>query len=144
MADLTVSNDIAVALVNALVPTFLAVTTAVIGVIGAAARGWIKAHTTDAQVGALQRIAAIAVNAAEQLYGEAEGEQKKAYALAYIQAELDSRGIKVDVAALDALIEAAVMEQFNFPAVEPTEPPADPAVVVDPALDPDFDTGDLA
>jgi len=43
-----------------------------------------------------------------------EGAAKKAWVLEQLQKELDAKGIKVDVAVLEALIEAQVLEMFNW------------------------------
>ncbi len=134
-------NDFNAALVNALIPVFLTVTTAVIGFVGAAVRGWVKAHTTDAQVNVFQRIAVIGVQAAEQLYGEFEGQKKFDYAKAYIEAELAKRGVHVDEAAIEAAIESAVLEQFNWPEVKSSTPGEQAAPEVpaeEPVINTDF------
>lgn len=47
-----------------------------------------------------------AVRAAEQLYGSDEGQKKKSYVVSL----LESQGYKVDSSAIDAAIEAAVLE----------------------------------
>ncbi len=142
-------ETISVALINALIPVFLTTVTAVIGFVGNELRKQIAARTTNDQVEFLQRVAAIGVQAAEQLFGELAGEEKKAFALQYIQAELDKRGIKLDAAQLEALVEATVLEQFNWPAVEPT-PPTETVTTPDlggnlpPLSVNDYDTGDNA
>lgn len=50
-----------------------------------------------------------AVRAAEQIYNSDEGAKKKAY----VQAILRSQGFDVDTGAIDAAIEAAVLELHN-------------------------------
>ena len=50
-----------------------------------------------------------AVTAAEQLYKSDEGEKKKQYVLALLR----SQGFDVDTSAMDAAIEAAVLELHN-------------------------------
>lgn len=141
LAELT--SPVTVALVNALVPVFITVLTAVIGVVGNEVRKLVKANTTDTQVTAFQKFARIAVQAAEQMYGAAEGDAKFEYAKNYIEAELAKRGVKVDADAVQAAIESAVLEQFNWPEAEVSEPGAGQDVIVAPDLeDETFDTGD--
>lgn len=69
----------------------------------------------------------IAVKVAQQLVFAAEqtglidaamavGNEKKAWVLAQLQAELEERGIKIDVSKLSALIEAEVYKAFQASA----------------------------
>lgn len=65
----------------------------------------IKSKTNAQQLERMQAWTRIAVSAAEQLYAESgQGEKKKAYVLAFLK----QHGFTVDMATLDALIEAAV------------------------------------
>lgn len=59
----------------------------------------------------------VAVQAAEQLYAQNDGAAKKAYAIQVVQGQLDTTGLKIDVAAIEAAIEAAVFSQ-NVPVPE--------------------------
>lgn len=61
---------------------------------------WIKARTTTQQQILLQATVGILVNAAEQIYGAGKGPEK----LAYVKAELEKRGLTVDVAAIEAAV----------------------------------------
>ena len=61
---------------------------------------------TDNQKMLLKLAINTAVKAAEQLYNSEQGKEKKAYVLALLEAQ----GYLVDDAALDAAIEAAVLE----------------------------------
>ena len=68
---------------------------------------YIKSKTTTEQQKEINAWVKIAVSAAEQLFtGSGRGEEKKAYVIAWLK----ERGITVDAAELDALIEAAVYE----------------------------------
>ena len=68
---------------------------------------YIKSKTTTEQQKEINAWGKIAVSAAEQLFtGSGRGEEKKAYVIAWLK----ERGITVDEAELDALIEAAVYE----------------------------------
>ena len=68
---------------------------------------YIKSKTTTEQQKEINAWVKIAVSAAEQLFtGSGRGEEKKAYGIAWLK----ERGITVDEAELDALIEAAVYE----------------------------------
>lgn len=68
-----------------------------------------KSKLTENQAYLLRLAISTAVTAAEQLYKSEEGQKKKAYVLA----QLESQGYKVDGAAIDAAIEAAVYELHN-------------------------------
>ena len=68
---------------------------------------YIKSKTTTEQQKEINAWVKIAVSAAEQLFtGSGRGEEKKAYVIAWLK----ERGITVDEAELDALIDAAVYE----------------------------------
>lgn len=82
---------------------------AVIALLSAIVTGvvipWVRTKTNQAQQEQLKAWAAIAVQAAEQIYtGAGRGEEKKEYVVAW----LNERGITFDEAAVDAAIEAAV------------------------------------
>ena len=117
-------------LVTALSGVFIAVLTAAVGFLGRAAQGWLNANKNDANVQFLLRLATIGVQAAEQVYGGENGDAKKAYAIEFIQAELDKRKIPVDIGSIEAAVESAVLAEFNYPAaVTPAEPPTETVVV---------------
>lgn len=74
---------------------------------------WLKAKIegensklSENQAALLKLAIQTAVRAAEQLYNSDEGEKKKSYVLAL----LESQGYKVNTSAIDAQIEAAVLE----------------------------------
>ena len=64
---------------------------------------------TENQVYLLNLAITTAVTAAEQLYNSDEGQKKKAYVISLLKAQ----GYDVDGAAIDAAIEAAVLELHN-------------------------------
>lgn len=66
---------------------------------------YIKSRTTAEQQANINKWTQTAVAAAEQIFsGTGMGEKKKAYVLEFLK----QKGITVDEAALDAMIEAAV------------------------------------
>ena len=68
---------------------------------------YIKSKTTAQQQTEINAWVKIAVSAAEQIYnGSGRGAEKKAYVLEWLK----QRGITVDEAKLDAMIESAVYE----------------------------------
>ena len=68
---------------------------------------YIKSKTTAEQQKEINAWVKSAVSAAEQIYkGQGRGEEKKAYVLEWLR----ERGVTVDEARLDAMIEAAVYE----------------------------------
>ena len=71
---------------------------------------YIKSKTTAQQQTEINAWVKIAVSAAEQIYnGSGRGAEKKAYVLEWLK----QRGITVDEAKLDAMIESAVYELKN-------------------------------
>ena len=54
-----------------------------------------------------------AVTAAEQLYNSEQGQEKKAYVLAYLNTELAKNGLTVDMETLENLIESQVLILHN-------------------------------
>lgn len=102
MIDLTPILQAVVALVAALITAFLI--------------PWIRSKTTLEQRELLLSIVTSLVYAAEQIYGAGKGDEK----LAYVIGELEDRGLKVDVAA----IEAVIKEQYEMlHRQKKTEPP---------------------
>lgn len=68
---------------------------------------YLKARTSETQQKKLQAAVQIAVQAAEQIFNKpGAGQDKKAYVLH----ALNQKGIKIDAAQLDILIEAAVYQ----------------------------------
>lgn len=80
---------------------------------GLAKRAWAQAQQAVGENWrwALNDGAQLVVRAAQQLF--VENEDKKNYAVATLQAFLDEKGIKVDLAVIEAAIEAAVLEEFH-------------------------------
>jgi len=93
----------------------LLVITGIAGVVTRSVLGFIKANTSTKQYELLQALASDAVNAAEQ--GAIAGfiTDRKAAAIATINAGLLSAGIKgITAEQIEAAIEAAVKQQFNY------------------------------
>jgi hypothetical protein len=61
----------------------------------------------------LDNVVQIAVTAAEQVYKNGDGEDKKAYALSIAEKYLKSKGLEIDLAIVSAHIESAVYEQIK-------------------------------
>jgi hypothetical protein len=66
----------------------------------------------------LEWAAAIAVKAAEQAGGVELAEEKKAYAIKFVEDWLASMGLNIDLDLVDAAIEAAVFSEFNKPELK--------------------------
>jgi len=72
---------------------------------------WIRSKTTAQQQEELKQWVKIAVAAAEQIFvGQGRGQEKKQWVLEF----LAKYNLKVDVDAIDAMIEAAVWELKNL------------------------------
>ena len=88
-------------------PILQAVAALLAAIVTAVIVPYIKSKTTASQQAQINTWVQIAVSAAEQIYsGPGKGKDKKAYVLKW----LHDRGVMVDEAQLDALIEAAVFE----------------------------------
>lgn len=91
MADITPIVNAVIALAAALVTAFVI--------------PWIKSKTTAAQREEINAWVKIAVTAAEQIYkGSGRGEEKKAYVLDFLR----GKGLDVDTASVNLMIESAV------------------------------------
>jgi len=86
----------------------------------AIAAAWVKAkyETARAQLDSSQRygldlVVSYAVDAAEQVYKDGNGEDKKKYVLGVAENYIAKSGIKIDLDDLEAQIEAAVFGKFT-------------------------------
>jgi LL-H family phage holin len=117
------------ALINGLAPilvdALIAVLVGAIAFVGRAVHGFINANKNVKGFEFLSQLATIAVQAAEQVYADQDGDTKKRFAIDFLEKALAERNINVDLDVISTAIEAAVMSEFNYPAaVEPASPPA--------------------
>ena len=63
--------------------------------------------------GIIEELAAIVVKSAEQANIAGLIDDKKSYAVQTLQLWLDEKGIKIDIAVIEAAIEAAVFDEFT-------------------------------
>ena len=92
-------------------PIVQAVFALVAAIITAIVIPWIKSKTTKEQQEEIKQWVKIAVAAAEQIFvGQGRGEEKKQWVLEF----LSKYNLKVDLDAIDAMIEAAVWELKNM------------------------------
>lgn len=76
---------------------------------------WLKSKTNREQQDYLLSTARILVYAAEQLYGAGKGDVK----LQYVEDEMESRGLKVDIAAIEAAVrEMNLLESWEGTVIE--------------------------
>ncbi len=76
---------------------------------------WLKSKTSKEQQDYLLSTVKILVYAAEQLYGAGKGDVK----LQYVEDELESRGLKVDIAAIEAAVrEMNLLESWEGTVIE--------------------------
>lgn len=92
MADLTPIINAAIALTAAVVTAFVI--------------PWIKRNTTQKDREEMLAWVEIAVTAAQQLFHQLDGAKRKEYVLEFLAV----KGYRVDDAAIDAAIEAAVLK----------------------------------
>ena len=107
--DLKIISELLQALAIAVLP--------VLGVMGIAyLKSLISSNLTKDKQEMLYNAVRIAVFAAEQVFGEGFGKEKKEYALGVVQAWLTAHNLSIDVSVIDAAIEAGVLEHFpKFP-----------------------------
>ena len=75
---------------------------------------WIRLKESKPDIAKLLSCAVqIAVDAAEQIYGDGHGESKKAYAVAYVEKYLAEHGVKLNVQVIADAIEAKVWTEFT-------------------------------
>jgi len=104
---------------------------ALIGLLSWYLRLWLQQRLSADQLQIVNVAASMAVQAAEQLGGDAE--EKKRAALGIAGDWLEARNIRVDIHALDSAIEAAVFAEIGRFKLEPVielssfEPGADGA-----------------
>lgn len=84
-----------------------------IPVIGAAVRNLLARMKGSKEFETAYQLINMAVLAAEQAGMSGAIENKKDYALAVAQDLLNDRGIKMDLSAIDAAVEAAVANELN-------------------------------
>lgn len=84
-------------------------------VLGKEGREWIKSETARKKLGLIQEVVETGIYHAEQLGITGKIDDKKAVALAYAHARLETLGVEVDLATLTAELEAAVLR--NFPKI---------------------------
>lgn len=106
---------------DALLPLFIEGLVLVIGIVVAAVgkegRRLAKNNANNAGFEFVLSVARAGVQAAEQVYGEYEGEKKKAYAIEFAEKWLAAKGVEVDLDVLSTAIESAVLNEFNHPAL---------------------------
>lgn len=93
-----------------LTPIFQALVVLIASIITYKLIPYIKSKTTVKQQQEINAWVQIAVSAAEQIFsGDGRGTEKKKYVIDW----LNSKGLNVDIATIDAMIEAAVYELNN-------------------------------
>jgi len=122
-------------LVDTFTPIIVNAVVATIGIVVAAVGVQVRkvqaSTANNHNADFINKVAEIAVQAAEQVYGAASGDAKKGYAIDFAEKWLASRGVKVDLDLLDTALESAVMREFNYPAaVEPAAPPTETTVTM--------------
>lgn len=88
-----------------LTPLIVAVLTALAGILTRFIVPWLKSRLTEAQRQDLLKWVEIAVAAAQQLYYQMSGPERKQYVLDF----LEKQGFDVSSPEIDAAIEAAVL-----------------------------------
>ena len=113
-------NEILINLINALVPVFIvalpALATALVGLAVQYIR-YLQAkirNENPTQYEILEVIVDNAVMIAEQLYKTQEIQDRKQWAIEYVQKKAKESGIKIDVDFIAEEIEKAVFVNFNY------------------------------
>jgi len=95
-------------LINALLMALVPVAVTALGFLARAVICYLKARMGAEQYRIIEMVAATTVASLEQSLKGAAGQAKKDAALALVRAECLKRGIKLDEAAIESAIEAAV------------------------------------
>lgn len=72
---------------------------------------------TSEQYALLEAVVRNLVHAAQQIYGEMDGDRKKEYVLRQAQEAMARYGLELDVVNLEALIESMVRQELKAPAI---------------------------
>lgn len=73
----------------------------------------LKQKLSDKQLQAIRDAVDIGIYSAQMIFGDKDGERKKEHAIATATAELDRRGIQIDLGILSDYIEAGVRKMKN-------------------------------
>lgn len=73
----------------------------------------LKSKLDSDDIYLIESIAGVAVKAAEQAKLSGFIQDKKTYAMEFVEDWLKARGVKLDLKLIDSTIEAAVLEEFN-------------------------------
>ena len=90
------------------IPAALVVLVSIGAFVLAEAQRWLKARTTALEFQIIQTLVDNGVRAAMQLVPGTTNEQKKAFVVDFMHAEIEQRGLHIDDARLSAWIEGAV------------------------------------
>ena len=107
---------------SAISPALQTLLEAVLTLIAAQVSAWLfkqyqnqRAQLDAQQQWAVDFVVTQAVRAAQQLYKDKQGKEKKAYAFSVAENELAKRGLAIDLDILNTKIEAAVYSNFKAP-----------------------------
>jgi hypothetical protein len=100
-------------LLNAVIPAAVTAAIALAGYLGRLLVTYLKAKTTAEQYAILQTLASEAVKAVEQTAKSEVGQKKFIKAKILVEAQLLSRGIRLETDVIAATIEAAVYKEFG-------------------------------
>ena len=95
-------------LINALIVALVPVVIGALGYLAKQVIALVKANVSREQYAMLEQIAMTTVVSLEQTLKSKAGEEKKAAALAIVRSECAKHGIKLNEAAIETAIEAAV------------------------------------
>ena len=107
------SNELLNTFLNTLIIAMVPVIIGGLGFVGNAVIGYLKARTTKEQFALLQDLATQAVRAVQQTAKSDIGKAKLEQARVIVTAQLITKGINLDEAAITASIEAAVYKEFG-------------------------------
>ena len=109
---------------EAISPALQTLLEALFALLAAQASAWMykqyqvqRARLTSEQQYIVDFVVSQAIRAAEQMYKDKRGDEKKAYAIAIVEKELSARGLIIDIDPLEAKIEAAVFSHFAKPPI---------------------------
>lgn len=112
-----VAGEVMTQILKVVIPVFVAL------IIKWAVELYHKLRTEQPEwIPVLEYAAELAVLAAEQIFGEGHGDEKKKYAIETIEAILEEKGFHLDVSVIDDAIEAEVYKWLHHDELpEPAE-----------------------
>jgi len=120
--DWELVNKLLLIVVQSLTEVLTPVLVVLAGVLALKLKAWLEAKVGAENFKLIEALASAAVKYAEQVNLNKDLDTRKRDAIYFLQTELERRKIKLDLVAIDKVIEAAVMDNFNMAKAEAAQP----------------------